>query len=131
MKDLINMVGDGLESSSVQTPEFKAAYKLWIKNIKAIASKLGGTVLKSSVGHFEVSAFIGLADGQIIYASSRDMRDPLKPIGNGWTNGCMLVRTAKSIRDFTGGMNRWCPYSSNQEMAEWIDSTFRLNAIDQ
>jgi len=58
-------------------------------------------------GHFFMSGFFELNNGKIYYFSISDVRfSPRSP---------MLIRTAKSFKDFTGGSNGYIHFDENFE----------------
>ena len=90
------------ESSSVKTPQFME----FVRGFKtAFKHAIGDTVkdIKFSVGHFYISGFLTLNNGNIIYFNIFDVRF----FKNEWFNN-ILVRTAKSYTDYTGGSNNYC-----------------------
>lgn len=72
---------------------------------------IGGSVLSYNKGHYYVSAFVQRSDGQIIYISLSDVRS-----GENAFNS-VLVRTAASDKDFTGGRNS---YTGVEDLASKI-----------
>lgn len=58
-------------------------------------------IVKYNVGHYYISGFIE-KDGKFIYFNIGDVRFNLS--GLGWEEN-ILVRTARNIKDYTGGMN--------------------------
>jgi len=99
MKQPLAMIRAGMESSSQPTAEMRAFYTVFKKELKAALKPLrADTELIISRGHFRVSGFFkkGL---QIWYFSLEDLRDE--------TLDRMLVRTAESFKDYTGGGNRY------------------------
>lgn len=91
------------ESSSTLTPEFALfarQFKNYIK--KAISPNL--KLVSFSRGHFEVSGFIQNPNTDLFaYFSTSDVRY----FKNSWFNN-ILVRTASSDKDYTGGRNNTC-----------------------
>ncbi len=81
--------------------DFKEFSKDFKSYLKRIMDTVGGTVLSFNRGHYYCSAFImRSSDNQIIYISTSDVRSGENTFNN------ILVRTAKSDKDFTGGSNR-------------------------
>ena len=101
-----NIAHDGFfESSTQNTPTSLACIKDAKKWFKEFVDSIGGKDLTFSIGHFEFSGFFTDKDGKIWYFSSCDMRGNIMK--------SMLVRTAKSYKDYTGGMNRWVGYGAD------------------
>jgi hypothetical protein len=97
-------VGFRFQSSSGLTEEFAAFdrdYRSWVK--KNLPK--GSALVAWSRGHFECSGFIERA-GRFVYFHTSDVRF----FPDGWYND-ILVRTAKSTKDYTGGMNQSTPLS--------------------
>jgi len=88
---------------------FKTALKKQLKDTMAI--------VEYSVGHYYVSGFIQRGD-KYIYFSISDVRH----FNNEW-NTHILYRTAKSIKDFTGGMNN---YTSLKDFGENVERLFNF-----
>lgn len=87
------------ESSSVKTPEFKQFARDFISDIKALAE--GYELVEKNVGHFYVSGFLK-KDDKVIYFSCSDVRF----FKNDW-NSYLMIRTAKDVKDYTGGTNHY------------------------
>lgn len=91
------------ESSSVTTPEwakfFLTSKKYFTKTLKPIA-----TGLMMSRGHFSFSGFFTALSGQIYYFSIADVRHFKDPL---------LIRTATSYEDYTGGYNQYLKIDEN------------------
>jgi len=95
-------------SSSRLTPQFACFYRLFKKEFSAALRKnFDITEIKMSRGHFYISGFFQLADGRIWYFSLGDVR---------WGDGKLLVRTAKSFEDYTGGANNFLKLSDIAEL---------------
>lgn len=90
------------ESSSYKTPEFKTFASDFRKEIKRQATLYGFALSSFNIGHFYVSGFLQVRD-KFIYFSCSDVRF----FPNEWKNN-LLYRTARDIKDFTGGSNRYC-----------------------
>lgn len=87
------------ESSSMQTPRYKAWHKLLKKELTKMFKDLGCTDVKiSKPNHFDLSGFVTAESGSIYYFSISDFRDRKKTF---------LFRSANSYKDYSGGMNQW------------------------
>jgi len=81
---------------------FSLEAKKWLKDF---CVNRRYTNFKFGIGHFYFSAFFKVRE-QWWYVSSGDLR---------WSFGTMLVRTANSDKDYTGGRNQSVYYNENFE----------------
>lgn len=99
------------ESSCSKTEQFKAFVRDFRSDLKSMLKTTGWSVYKMNVMHFELSAFLynERLDAWVYIAISdvRFFRDA-------WNND-MLFRSAKSARDFSGGVNQYCQFSQLSE----------------
>jgi len=101
MQKTILLLKQEFESSSGITPEFQQFYLTFIREFrKLLRDEFNVKEIKMSKGHFEISGFFKLPNGNIYYFSLGDVR---------WDKGYMLVRTAESFKDYTGGSNMEVP----------------------
>ena len=92
------------ESSSVKTAELKTTYKMFKQGLKLLLTFVNNVntdinIVKwtSNLGHFYISGFIELENSKFVYFSIEDLR-----------GGCkFMIRTAKSLDDYTGGQNNY------------------------
>ena len=105
MKFITILENTTFESSSMETQQFKTFYGLATREIKKMLKDYIKEV-KFSKGHFCVSGFIRLNDDRIFYLSLPDVR---------WNKGPMLVRTANSFKDYSGGSNCFVRLDDNFE----------------
>jgi len=88
-------------SSSRLTQQFADFYHLFKREFsKALKKHLDIKEIKFHRGHFYISGFFRLTDGRIWYFSLGDVRW-------GSLRDQLLVRTAKSFQDYTGGTNNF------------------------
>jgi len=91
------------QSACGETPEFKS-FCTKLKNAMKKEIKEDYPDLELTVwnkGHFYVSGFVTRkSDGAIFYFSLNDVR-------SGDATEKMTYRSAKNLKDFTGGANRW------------------------
>lgn len=93
------------ESSCSKTDQFKAFSRQFCSELKKILPA-GCTLTGYSTGHFYVSGFVYNEKTQkYAYFSISDVRS----FRNEWYHH-MLVRTARSNHDFTGGTNQYTPF---------------------
>ena len=92
------------ESSSMKTEELKTTYKMFKRGLKMLLTTLNNTnedinIVKwtSNLGHFYISGFIELDNSKFVYFSIEDLRGGSK----------FMIRTAKSLKDYTGGQNNY------------------------
>lgn len=84
----------------------KAAYKKELSFLKKTLKKMGATDIKFSSGYYYFSGFATIA-GKILYFSCNDARS--------WEfEKKLLIRTAESYKDFSGGMNNYSEFDENQ-----------------
>jgi len=99
LKKTISLLSNGLESSSMKTPELKAFFTQFKKEFKAVLAALDANQeVVITLGHFCISGFFKRGP-QIWYFSLSDLRDP------GLSE--MLIRKAASFKDYKGEGNRW------------------------
>ena len=105
MKQIIQLLKAGFESSCYKTPEFTSFARKFKNAIKKELATIGAELTAYSVGHFYVSGFfrINTMKGQeCYYFSLSDVR------GSEFTSQHnMLYRTAKDEKDYTGGGNEY------------------------
>lgn len=105
-------IGVEFESSSTKTQQFLEFAKDLKSYIKSVLPR-GYSIAAFSIGHFYVSGFIKNPDGKFIYFSISDVRG-----SEDWYKN-LLLRTATSTKDFTGGRNQ---YASLEAFPEKITS---------
>ena len=109
MDKFIQQLNQEFESSSGSTPQWKAFYRLACSTFKK-GLKTFATDIKMSRGHFEFSGFFTAKTGQMFYFSLSDVRF--------FRMGKLLIRTASSYKDYSGGQNQYV--SVNGDMFENI-----------
>lgn len=97
------------------TNEYKSFTRSFKSTLKKIGDENGFKIAKFSVGHFYVSGFLEMKDGKLIYFSHH----------NG--DSRILVRTAKHLKDFTGGHNNYCLFSELGEKVNYINHYHNLS----
>ena len=108
MKQTVKLLEAGFKSSSGKTPEFLNFVKIFKKEFTLELKSIGATDIVFSVGHFYISGFFTF-EGQAYYFSLPDVRDLQYSIATN-PDSCMsklMYRTAKSYKDYTGGVNRY------------------------
>lgn len=99
-------VGHTFESSFGLVQEFANFAKDFKKAIKRELPE-GYELVSFNRGHFYVSGFIKGLDNKYVYFSTSDVRY----FKDGWYNN-ILIRTAKSDKDFTGGNNMFTTFEN-------------------
>ena len=97
-------------SGGIAGEDFRVFAKLFKKYVKS--SLPAGATLRFNLNHYCLSGFIG-RESKFIYFSISDVRH----FPGDWHNK-ILIRTAKSEQDFTGGSN--C-YTSLEDFAENVE----------
>ena len=105
-------------SGSYNSPEFNTFFESFMRSFTKELKKIQAKDLIFNKGHFNISGFFTLED-QAIYFSISDVRDGVC----GWQRQRqMLIRTAKSYEDFTGGVNNYVDIEP--DMAKKISIVF-------
>ncbi len=92
-------VGFNFHSSSGLTDEFEAFSSEFRAHIKKILPE-GASLAAWNRGHFDCSGFIERS-GKFVYFSTNDVRG-----NDDWFDN-LLIRTAKNLKDYTGGHNNF------------------------
>jgi hypothetical protein len=109
-------MGHIFRSSIRKTEEFKQFARDYKKEVKARLENKEFVLEKYSVGHFIISGFIrNVATGKLAYFSVSDVR-----FFQDWWYKEVLIRSAKNLKDFSGGMNHYCRLADIKESAERI-----------
>lgn len=92
------------ESSSETTKEFATYARVFKSDITKHLASLGAELVTFSRGHFTLSGFFK-KDDQMYYFSQVDVRygNPME----------IMIRTAKSEKDYRGGTNNWTKLGPN------------------
>jgi len=86
------------ESSSGQTPQYLAWYRLFRREFTKFLIAIGATQIQiGKPNHFDMSGFFTVGT-QAWYFSISDLRG---------SKDKMLIRTVKSYKDYTGGLNQY------------------------
>jgi len=106
MKKALQETQKTFESASNRTPEYLSWHRLFKREFKKFLTNKGATQIEiGKPNHFDMSGFFTLT-GQIWYFSVSDIR---------WSKESMLIRTAKSYKDYTGGMNQFISLQGGEE----------------
>ncbi len=88
--------------------EFKSFFRREKKRITEALKSLGCTAIELDYGFYYFSGFFTSASGQIYYLSCSDVRH--------FDYKQLMYRTAKSYKDYSGGMNQWIDKNKIGEM---------------
>ena len=110
MKQIIQLLKSGFESSCYKTPEFSSFSRKFKNAMKKELATIGAELTAYSVGHFYVSGFFRIGE-KCYYFSLSDVRG-----GEFVSEHKMLYRTAKDEKDYTGGGN--CYVTIEEGMAQ-------------
>ena len=95
-------------SSSGLTQQFADFFILFKREfVRALKKHFDIAEIRINRGHFYASGFFQLTDGRIWYFSLGDVR---------WGDGKLLIRTAKSFEDYTGGSNNFVDIGCIEEL---------------
>jgi len=109
MKKAIKSTQQEFESSSGRTPEYLAWHRLFKREFSKFLTEYGATDIQiGKPNHFNMSGFFTV-NGQAWYFSISDIR---------WSKDKMLIRTAKSYKDYTGGMNQYASLCSEEAFTD-------------
>jgi len=103
MERIVKLLQKGFESSSMKTPEFKSFARLFKNDFTKELNDIHAKMINFSVGHFDVSGFFQLDNGNLFYFSLSDAR------GFEFKQGDfqLMIRTAQHAKDYRGGHNTW------------------------
>jgi len=125
MRNVANLLNRGFYyfgSSSSNSPQFDDFFEMFKKSFTRELKKIHATNIQFSKGHFFLSGFFTVQE-QIIYFSISDVRGYIQ---NDWRGlPQLLIRTAKSYTDYTGGANNFISIEPN--IGKQILKTFRLD----
>ena len=86
-----------------------------LREISKYAEAVGAAVVSEHKGHYYTSCFIE-RNGKFVYLNhSADMR---MDAGIQIELGSFLIRTARHVKDYTGGINQYCDMSQLQSMID-------------
>lgn len=109
MKTLIKHLEAGINhfgSSTRNSPAFDVFYKSFKSKLTKQLREVGASDITFSKGHFYLSGFFTMPNGQAWYFSLSDVR-------SNWGTPQLLYRTATSYKDYTGGSNQYVNISED------------------
>jgi hypothetical protein len=117
MKKALELTNQEFESSTGRTPEYLSWHRTFKKEFTKFLTEKGCTRIEiRKPNHFDMSGFFTLSTSNVItiwYFSISDVR---------WSKENMLIRTANSYQDYTGGRNQYISLVDN-EMSFKFDFT--------
>ena len=109
MKKALELTHQHFESSSGRTPQYREWHRVFKKEFTKFLENSGAFGIEiGKPNHFDMSGFFMLPGKQIMYFSISDLR---------WFKDNMLVRTASSYKDYTGGVNKYTPLRNVEDFA--------------
>ena len=125
MNKVLEMIQNGLVSSSGKTEELKTLSRLFKKELTKELTMIGATLTKYTLGHFYITGFFRL-HGICYYFSVEDLRSENLEV--------MMWRKAKDENDYLGEGNRrvyladGMARAMTREIAEYIKHHVKLAA---
>ena len=101
LKDLVKYVNYEFSSDIYTGEDYKSFQRKYINYLKSIANEYGWELVKTTKGHYWLSAFFKFKE-KYVYMSISDVRC----CNNEWFNH-ILVRKAKSDTDYHGETNTY------------------------
>lgn len=115
---LMTWEGHQFSSGSTLGNDYKQFQKAYLAHLRAVAKINGFVVAKVIRGHYEFSTFISNPEtGKMLYLSISDVRNSFGP--DEWSER-ILVRTATSVTDYSGGMNQYTSLTSLPDKLEQL-----------
>ena len=103
----------------VVSKEFKSFQVAFFNALRKIAKENGWEVVKPIYGHYDMSCFIKKGEKYVFVDYSNSLNTGRNVVClKGEVRGCnapMLIRTAKSDKDYTGGYNNFCQFDKCEE----------------
>lgn len=103
MKESLMLYDQDFESSTNDTKQFIQFYRTFKREFTKLVKPFTDKI-EFSKGHFDLTIFIELKDKRIFYISLGDLR---------WDKGTILIRTATSFKDYTGGSNDYLTFDND------------------
>lgn len=108
-------------------PAFHSEYNRLKKFISKVAKENNWTVVSCTMGHYFVSGFLRDSNGNYVYFSKQDW-DSVSNVK--WLRNEILVRTAKSRKDYTGGNNGYATlFQKNANFESVVEMLFRKQPV--
>jgi len=111
MKKAIASTQQYFESSCSRTPEYLAWHRLFKGEFTKFLTSIGATLVQiGKPNHFDMSGFFTMGT-QAWYFRIEDLR---------WSKDKMLIRIAKSYKDYAGGMNQYASLMDETRFVEHV-----------
>lgn len=110
--------------------EFTLFQRAFIKEVDKIAHGLGGSVVKSFKGHYDITCFVKVGEKYIYvnydnscgYGGRAHITLTRRTNGGGFWYQPLMLRTARNDRDYIGGANEYCPFT---DLERFIDNLLK------
>lgn len=121
MKNALKLVQADHESSSFQTKQYIETYQKFLKDFNKLLKTHNVDEFDFfKPNHFDIGGFFRLGE-QWIYFKINDLR---------WSKDEMLIRTAKSNKDYVGGQNNFISLASEQEFTEQLAKFINKHKVE-
>lgn len=102
--------GKGIQDDgSVVSREFRTFARDFRSMVKTVAEELGATLISFSAGHYDMYGFVEKGEKYLYFSFSVPRGEFPMNLREPQFMGEVLVRTASSPKDYTGGRNNFCP----------------------
>ena len=125
MKQSLDLLLTGFESSSGKTPEWLTFFKTFKREFTKELQSIGAQNIVFNRGHFYLSGFFTV-NGLIYYFSLSDVRGMDYGLRNN-PDSCMsqlLFRRAAHYKDFTGGQNHYVRIGTGMAEQMYMNNIF-------
>ena len=113
MKKALTLTHQEFESSCNKTPQYLTWHRTFKREFTNFLFGNGAVDVKiGKPNHFDMSGFFTDRSGKIWYFAVSDLR---------WSKDTMLIRTAKSYTDYTGGVNRYIPLENIEKFKTFFN----------
>jgi hypothetical protein len=117
MKEALTATQKTFVTASNKTPEYLTWHSKFKRAFTKFLQSKGATRIEiGSPNHFDMSGFFTI-NNQAWYFRIEDLR---------WSKDKMLIRTARSYKDYTGGHNQYASLKGETEFARDFQSATRL-----
>lgn len=113
------------DAGTYVSKEYRRFQTSLVREISKYATTVGAKVLSSSKGYYYTSCFVE-RDGKFVYISHSST---LSQMGDGVRIelSSFLIRTARHVKDYTGGTNQYCDMLQLQRPSRTRSFTRRLS----
>lgn len=111
--------GKGIQDDGcVVSQEFKVFTRDFRSMVKTVAEELEATLISFSAGHYDMYGFVEKGEKYLYFSFSVPRGEFPMSLSESKFMGELMVRTASSPQDYTGGKNNFCPMSEIKELME-------------